>query len=357
MRIADPVVNADMATIVTLGVDLWKEISGRTVLITGGTGFVGSYLVESIVALNAIHPETPCRLLLPTRSLGTVVDHLAHLLGVPNVHWFTWNGTTLKPPFERCDYIIHGASPSDPGNYLRNPAATLREIVTMTEAVVEYARSSGTKRLLYLSSGAVYGPQPSGLDAIPESYLGGVSLVNSQSCYAEAKRYCELLCQLAGFPVVVARLFAFVGPYQDLKASFAVPQFLRQAASCGRIQVQGDGTALRTFCYSSDLTLSLWTLLLRGEAGTAYNVGASNPVVSIRELAEEIAALVGNVTVEVLGRIDENSAGRFRYVPDISRLTSLYKPVVTLSEALEKVLSSMRYRDLLPAYVTKDTIS
>lgn len=347
MSVPDPVVEADMATILTRGAGLWGTLRGRTVLLTGGSGFVGSYLVESVAALNATYPESPCQLLLPTRSLTAVRDRWPHLIGIPHLHWFTWRDAPLEPPFARCDYVIHGASPADPAAYLRDPAATLREIVSMTDAVLAYARSSGAERLLYLSSGAVYGSQPAEMEAIPEDYAGGVSLTDPRSCYAEAKRYCELQCQLSGLPVVVARLFAFLGPYQDLHASFAVPQFLRQAIGLGRIQVQGDGLALRTFCYASDLTLSLWTLLLRGEAGTVYNVGASSPVVSIRALAEEIASVVGNVTVEVLGRADANNPVRNRYIPDIRRLATLYQPTVTLREALEKVLCSTRFRRLL----------
>ena len=276
-----PIVEEDIRFVLATCCDELKALSGKTLMLTGGSGFVGSYLVESIIAFNHTHNGVPCRLLLPTRSLTATRAKWPHFFGIKDVVWLEWDGRTLEPPTDACDYVIHAASPTDTAVFMRDTYGTMQDIVKTTEQVLVYAKRANVSSLLLLSSGAVYGAQPATLAAIPETYLGGPDLTDARSCYGEAKRYAELLCHLSGVPTVVARLFAFIGPYQDLTGSYAMTDFIAQAKRDGKIRIKSDGSALRTYCYASDLTIALWKLLLKGSPNEIYNVGSNTPVVSI----------------------------------------------------------------------------
>ena len=321
-----------------------QSLKGNALLLTGAGGFVGSYLVECLLAWNR-RQSLPCRLLLPTRSPEAVLQKYPHWRGAPHLVWFGWSGDEGLLRVEPAEFIIHAAAPADPAEYLQEPYTTLTQTADLTRQVLEFAQVRGARRLLYISSGAVYGKQPAGLSAIPESYVGSPDPGSRRSCYAEAKRYCEALCQSSGVETVVARLFCFLGPYQSLEASFAAPNFLSQSARSRRIALQTDGSALRTYCYASDLAASLWHLLLRGVAGTAYNVGSGGPVVSMLELARIIARQTGGIPV-IAGQTSPFGLRGDRYIPETARLEHLYVPTVGLDDAVARTVASLRSRGL-----------
>ncbi len=335
-----PIIEEDIGQILVACSAELQALSGKTLMLTGGSGFVGSYLVESIIAFNRVHDGAPCRLVLPTRSLAATQAKWPHFFGIRELRWFEWNERALEPPIDSCDYLIHAASPTDTAIFMQHAYATMQDIVRTTEQVLDYAQRSKVASILFMSSGAVYGAQPETLDAIPETYSGGPDLTDSRSCYGEAKRYAELLCHLSGVPTVAARLFAFVGPYQDLAGSYAMTDLIRQAKQDGRIRIQSDGSALRTYCYASDLTCSLWKLLLKGTANETYNVGSDNPVVSIRDLASLIAEIVGEVSIDIMGNDNSTGNNRSRYVPDISKIKKIYSPKISLAQGISRTIQS-----------------
>ena len=346
----DPIVREDIGAVLNACGEQLAQLHGKTLLLTGASGFVGSYLLETLIALNAAgNGNAPCRVLCPTRSLAGTQAKWPHFFGVPDIEWFEWAGGALSPDLGGCDFLIHAASPSDPAQYLDYAYEAMLEMVSATRHVLDFARHSAVRRVLYLSSGAVYGTQPATLAALPESYSGAPDLRDPRSCYGEAKRYCELLCRVSGVPSVIGRLFSFIGPYQDLSASFAAPDFIRQACTQGHIRIRGDGSALRTYCYASDLTIALWKLLFNGAVGEAYNVGQGEPPISIRELASVVARVVGQTEITVEGREPAQSGARMRYVPDIAKLVPLYRPNMALEDAVARTVTSLYQQHKIPA--------
>ena len=176
---------------------------------------------------------------------------------------------------------------------------------------------------------------------LTEGDAGAPDLADPSSCYGEAKRYSELLCRTSGVPSIIARLFAFIGPYQDTGGSFAVPDFIRQALRDKSIRIHGDGSALRTYCYASDLTIGLWKLLLNGKPGELYNVGSDKPRVSIRELAELIGSQLGNIEIVVEGKTGNGT--RSRYIPNTDKFKQIYSAQIDLAEGLRRTLASYQY--------------
>jgi nucleoside-diphosphate-sugar epimerase len=336
-----PIVEEDIRFVLAACRDEMLALSGKTLLLTGGSGFVGSYLVESIIAFNRSQDCAPCRLLLPTRSLSATRAKWPHFFDLDDVLWFEWDGRVLQPPSVACDYLIHAASPADPMLYRHTPMQAMEDIANGTRAVLSYARGAGVRSLLYISSGAAYGRQAAQVDALAEEDAGAPDLTDLSSCYGEAKRYAELLCRASGVPSVIARLFAFIGPYQDIDGSFAVPDFIGQALRDKTIRIHSDGSALRTYCYASDLTIGLWKLLFNGDDGVLYNVGADAPPVSILELAELIASQVGDVKVVVEG--SASIGPRSRYIPNTARFNQIHPARLDLAEGLRRTLASHHF--------------
>ena len=222
----------------------------------------------------------------------------------------------------RFDAIIHGATSASADLNRSGPLEMVDTIVDGTRHVLDVAASSGSIPVLFTSSGAVYGPQPADLEHMPEDRRGGPDPLDTGSAYAEGKRLAEQLCAIYALGSASRRrsprCYAFVGPYLPLDRHFAIGNFIRDGLAEEQIHVQGDGSTVRSYLYAADLAVWLWTILLRGESGRAYNVG-SEAAVDIATLARLVAAaFVPPLGVEILGAPQPGRAVD-RYVPSTRR--------------------------------------
>jgi nucleoside-diphosphate-sugar epimerase len=237
------------------------------------------------------------------------------------------------------------------------PQEMFETIVDGTRRVLQFAAASGCRKLLFVSSGAVYGKQPPELTHIPEDYLGAPDPLDPASAYGEGKRAAEMLCVVAGkkhgFEIKIARCFAFVGPHLPLDAHFAIGNFIRDALAGSPIRVNGDGTPLRSYLYAADLAVWLWTLLFAGTAGKAYNVG-SDQAVSIADLSRTIADLISLGAQVEIARQSTPGAPVAIYVPstDRARLELNLHSFVDLESAIRRSITwHRRYVEAAyPAY-------
>ena len=305
----------ELADAVRLAGDGWETLRGRRFLITGGTGFVGRWLVETLLTANR-SMGLGVEILLLTRNRRAVLERAPHFEGAAGLKLL--EGDVRKFPFPQGEFsdVIHAASG---GHVAESVTAVLDTILLGTRRVLDFAEARGVRRILFLSSGAVYGPQPADLPCFPEDFAGAPRLGQLGSAYGEAKRAAELMClacgRESGIEIKLARGFAFIGPCLPLDGPFAAGNFIGAALSGRPIEVQGSSETVRSYLYAMDMAAWLWAILLRGESGRAYHVGSGQPL-TIRMLAEAVAAEV-SPTPEI--HMGSGDLAPSRYVPCVER--------------------------------------
>ena len=338
-----PLSERDLAEVTEHATDAFTLLRGAKIFVTGGTGFFGHWLLETLLHADK-ELNLQVRVTALTRSADSFLQKSPHIANHPSVSLLEGDIRNFPFPAKPHTHVIHAAT--DSGSSRGDaPAYDLAEsIVDGTRRVLQFARHTGATRLLYTSSGAVYG-RSTNLLHTPEIYLGASDPLLLQSSYDEGKRMAEHLCvaYAHGTPLepVIARCFAFVGPHLPLDQHFAIGNFIRAAMQNETIQIKGDGTPRRSWLYMSDLAAWIWRLLVRGQQARAYNVG-SDEGFTIREAAEIAAATLrpnghggSELSVHVAG-VPTAGAALNSYVPSIDRAQQELglRVTVPLSEAL-----------------------
>lgn len=294
---------------------LWPQLNGARLFITGGTGFFGVWLLETLLAARERFGLDTTAVVLTRDPAGfeAKAPHIASevMLLEGDVRTFGFRAGHF-------DYVIHAATEASARLNEEQPLEMFDSIVTGTRRVLDFAAQAKTRRLLFVSSGAVYGRQPLDVSHVDEAFTGGPNPTDVRSAYGEGKRAAELLCAMSPVETAIARCFAFVGPHLPLDRHFAIGNFIGDALDGRTINVRGDGTPLRSYLYATDLAIWLWTILLRGAPMRPYNVGSEH-VVSVAELAHAVAKSVEPpLRVEIAGTPDPAKAPE-RYVPSTRR--------------------------------------
>jgi nucleoside-diphosphate-sugar epimerase len=347
-----PVSSADFFGLQTLPDQLLKTLAGKRILITGGTGFVGSWLLEALLHATRM-AALNLQIFVLTRNVDRWRRSRPHLAADPAIYPIT--GDILNPEVwvhelpGTLDLLIHGAFDSGlrPGIIPR--LQVFESILEGTRHVVAAAIRHSTRRVLLLSSGAVYGPMPPNQTMFSENTCCGPDPMEAQAAYAEGKRAAEAwgaaYCEQHGVEFISGRLFAFAGPYLPLNQHFAFGNFLRDALKQQTIRVAGTGETVRSYLYGADLATWLLRLLLLGRSGRAYNIGSDAPV-TILQLAQLIAELAGRPG-DVVVESTQSAGGVSVYVPDVSRARQELgaEVLVPLADAVQRTLRYYRRRD------------
>jgi dTDP-glucose 4,6-dehydratase len=312
---------SDLDEIIQTSVSDLEEIVNKPLVITGASGFVGTWLTLSWAAARK-KLNGRGQLLITSRNPQSLLPLVNVIDSRSPVTALSSDIRNLHIPSEfRNGNLIHAATPASAALNTSDPAAMLKVIIEGQERVIGEAVRMNN-RLLFLSSGAVYGRQPLDLSHLPETWEGAPQIGDSNSAYHEGKRVAELMGNIAaakqGLHFVTGRLFAFIAPFLPLGAHFAAGNFIRDAVTSNQIEIQSGGGSVRSYLYATDLCSSLWALLARGESMRAYNVGSEHEV-SIKNLALEVASCT-NRNVEVVVRGVDNSENVNRYVPSITKM-------------------------------------
>lgn len=343
---------ADLEHVLAETRPLWEEWRGKRFFLTGGTGFFGAWLLHSFHFANE-RLGLGAQAVVLSRDPEAFARKMPELAASPAIRFLRGDVLTLPEPDQSFDFCIHAATPADAKMMEHEPLLMLDTIVTGTRKVLDFAAKAGVKKFLLTSSGAVYGRQPLTVSHVDEDYPGAPDLFQTKSSYGEGKRMAEhvafLHARQSGMEAKVARCFAFVGPYLPIDGHYAVGNFIRDGLRGGPIRVGGDGTPLRSYLYAADLAVWLWTLLGRGRAGCAYNVGSEESL-SIREIAEKTAACFGSAAlpVEIASPVvsPESARAPERYVPSTRRVREELglKQSIPFEQALARTVAWHRSR-------------
>jgi nucleoside-diphosphate-sugar epimerase len=312
-----------------------SDLKGKSIFITGGTGFFGYWLLNLFSILNNLGFEITITLLSrsPEMFLKKNPDY-------NNANWLNWiKGDIIdyKIPAQKFDLIIHGAANTTPLVF-EKPAMVFEEIFSGTKHVLDHTILSGAKRFLNISSGAVYGEVPIETQFITEDATSAPLTNRTENAYGEAKRASEMLAysfaKEKGIEVITARCFAFAG--LGIGEHLILNILIKQALHENEIAIKSKGIARRSFLHGKDLAIWLLKLLIDGKSGEIYNVG-SDEVYTIKELAELVKNIISpNKKVIVLGSLNQEQ--RINYIPSIEKVKLLGLDVwTTLTESINEM--------------------
>ena len=345
----NPIVLEDMAVIADAPLP-FEKLAGKTILVTGAAGFLPAYLVRALLHLNS-ERQLELRVIGLVRNEATARERFASELGHSD---FTLVVSNLDAPLKidgRVDYVVHAASQASPKYFGEDPVGTLLPNVFGTRHLLELASSKASAGFLFFSSGEVYGEVSPEQIPTPETAYGRVDPTEVRSCYAESKRMGEALCvawtRQYGLHTSIVRPFHTYGPGMKLDDGRVFSDFVRNVLLEEDIVMKSDGKAIRSYCYLADATIGFLTVLLKGLAGEAYNVGNPNAAVSVMELAQTLANLYPAKGIGVVKQARGPDDGPYlqspisKNCPDIAKIGALeWAPRVDLETGFRRTIES-----------------
>lgn len=355
---AQAVVDSDLDYICHHLQSEFADMGGKKLLITGGAGFLGYYLVQSVLHWNrTAQAAQRIQLTVYDNYIRGVPEWLVQLKGDSNLTLVKHDIThPLPSDIEDFRYIIHAASIASPTYYRQYPIETMDANVNGLRFLLEYCRkqtenAKSIAGFLFYSTSEIYGdPTPENIPT-PETYRGNVSCTGPRACYDESKRYGETLCvnfaQQYDLPIKIARPFNNYGPGLKITDRRVLPDFVRDVLAQRDIIMLSDGSPTRTFCYIADAIVGYYKILVKGHRGEAYNIGVEAPEISMANLAEQVVKLArelfdyqGKVVCQASADKDYLVDNPNRRCPVIAKAREHlgYNPEISFNEGLTRSL-------------------
>lgn len=299
--------------------DVWEELAHARIFLTGATGFFGKWLLSAFQYAFE-KGKFSGQLVALSRNPGQFLDSFPDFENSRYLTFIQGNVQDFSFPEGKFDFVIHAATEASVSLNLEEPLHMFEVAAMATRRVLDFAVQSEAKRFLLTSSGAVYGNQPSEITHLPETYLGAPDVLAPNAAYGEGKRVAEMFCNFYGkkfgLEVLIARCYAFSGPFLPIDSHFAIGNFVRDYLKGGPIRIGGDGSPFRSYLYAADLVVWLLTTLVKGKSGQAYNLGSDEDL-DIEALARKIAINGGkNYPVEI-AQVRNPEKPVARYVPSV----------------------------------------
>ena len=323
-------------------IESFKVLNNQSILITGGTGFIGKWISEMVSYINFTN-NLNIKLYLLGRDIVKFKEEVPHLAEKSFINLIEQDVRYLHDLPSDVNYVIHAAGTPDNREHVSDPLKTIETFYKGTQSLLDAAtRIQHLKRIVHLSSNLVYGKNVTG-QLITENSFGSFEALNTLNCYAESKRIAESLCSCYKknfrLPILILRPFAFIGPYQDIEKPWAINSFIRDAILGGPIRILGNGLTERSYLYASDMAYCILKSLIGGKIGEVYNLGSNTPI-SLNELAIKIKNQSPS-KMEILSKSSkENYLGVSKLVPNTDKINKEFnfKEIFTIDEAIYRTI-------------------
>lgn len=333
----------DIQLMLKEGSPSFKILSGKSIFITGGTGFFGKWLLEGFQAANRLQ-NLNISISVLSRDPSNFIKMHPYLS--EGIEFIKGDIKSFQFPKRKFDYIIHAATEASATLNANEPDKMLDDIIEGGKRILEFARTNGVKNILHTSSGAVYGTQPTDIDLMPENSLLAPATTQTTSAYGEGKRVVELLGRIYnqkyGINFLNARCYAFAGPYLPLDGTYAIGNFVADVLANRPIHMTGDGTPRRSYLYGADLVVWLLKILTHGKTNINFHIGSEHWY-SIRDIANLVLKTAKKPALESnLNSTPSNLSAR--YVPSTKKTREelQLKEFTSLDVAIKRMLEYQR---------------
>lgn len=276
----------------------WDKLREKTILITGGTGLIGSFLIDVLM-----YADLGCNIILLGRSEDKANSIFPDYMREGSISFIRWDASCSPLPAidSPIDYVIHLASNTHPVAYAKDPIGTIAANVIALNSLLALSAEKQVTRLLFASSNEIYGENRGDVEVFDEHYCGYIDCNTLRAGYPEAKRCGEALCQAyirkKNIDCAIARFTRTYGPTILPTDTKAISQFFYNALKGEDVVLKSEGRQYYSYQYVSDSVSGLLTVLLRGVTGDAYNIADKSGDITLRDLAELIAKQVGHKVV------------------------------------------------------------
>lgn len=273
----------------------WDRLSGKTIVVSGATGMIGTFLIDALMRKDAT-AGLGCSVVALGRSAEKARARLPYF---GREHFSFEEGSVTAPgyrPVASADYVLHLASSTHPRQYVSDPIGTIRSNVDGLQNLLEYSADCGA-RLLFASSVEIYGQNRGDVERFGEDYCGDIDCNTLRACYNESKRLGEAMCQAyrsqMGVETVIARIARVYGPTLLPDDSKALSQFMRKALADENVVLKSEGTQRFSYLHVADAASGLLHVLLLGIDGETYNLADEGSDVALGDLAALVAGSGG----------------------------------------------------------------
>ncbi len=316
-------------------------LKGKSILISGASGLIGSYLIDVLL----IDPSLDVTIYALTLSLEHGQKRFSKFANDPRLKFIVGNVVEPMEVPEPIDYVIHGASYTDPKGYAEHPIDTMLVNFLGVKSMLDVAVKKHAKKFMFMSSCEIYGEAD--LDEIPEDYTGHLDTMDVRSCYNESKRASETLCvcyaKEKGLDVVIPRFSRCFGPTMKLTDTKALSQFLFNGLKHNDIVLKSEGTQKYSYLYVADAVRSILFLLQHGENMQAYNV-ASPEVLFLKDMANSVASICRTRVVFDLSKDKGMSYSKTsRAIQSTKKIEALgFKTTFAIEDGLKQTIAILK---------------
>lgn len=328
-----------------------SKLKGKTIMVTGATGLIGSWIIKSLLHFGIDNEDAPV-VLAVVRNMEKAKRVFGKFVENPQLHFIVSDICELKNPETRVDYIIHAASQTSSKAFVQKPVETIKTAIEGTMRVLNIAKENQVDGFLYLSSMEVYGC-PETDDKINEQHFTNLDTTKVRTCYPESKRMCENLCVSYGCEYAVntkiIRLTQTFGPGVEYDDGRIFAEFARCVMEEKNIILHTKGNTKRSYLYTADAVSAIFSVLLKGKNGEAYNAANESTYCSILEMANLVVKQCAKNKIKVIIDEQDNSSSSYGYAPtlkmnlDVNKLKSLgWSPNYNLQEMYGRMIESMK---------------